>query len=531
MSLTVSRLMELPSLRRAKVLGGRGGLDRIVSSISVLEYSSTTDTQKKLFESIEFQGSEIVITAFSNVADDVEAQCANMRSMAEVGEVGVILYYVGIIMPSVNPKLVKLADELDFVLISMPENEPDLRYSEVITEVMDAIIRDQIDNPAFALDMLDRMAKLPHNQQTVRTIMRIASDRLRASVIITDAEYGILSEATWPRTEMLEQDEVLSYIEELSAEESFKEIMRKGRPSWIYRAEIHGGDDSLMHLIAISDGGKIESSLWKQAVEGVRLSMGVWGRNHGMVNLSELVRAIVQDEPVKMRRLGGLYHIDVEAMSDVWIMKNMGVSNPEIWIEPVKKLSSHFVSVELCGLYEGDIIIFPVGERTLRDINDWADALVDFCREENIAFKVTRCPMLQKTSAAKYAYEMNSAYLTDAMTIFPRRDYFTLSEIEFAGECRRIADAGKESAAGHMSMLQPLTERRDGEEIIRTLQTYILDEDSSITNTAKALFVHKNTVKYRLAKAGDLLGFHIGDILQSRNLAYALAIQRMLGPA
>ena len=51
MSLTVSRLMELPSLRRAKVLGGRGGLDRIVSSISVLEYSSTTDTQKKLFES------------------------------------------------------------------------------------------------------------------------------------------------------------------------------------------------------------------------------------------------------------------------------------------------------------------------------------------------------------------------------------------------------------------------------------------------------------------------------------------------
>ena len=125
MSLTVSRLMELPSLRRAKVLGGRGGLDRIVSSISVLEYSSTTYTQKKLFESIEFQGSEIVITAFSNVADDVEAQCANIRSMSEVGEVGMILYYVGIIMPSVDQRLVKLADELDFVLICMPENEPD----------------------------------------------------------------------------------------------------------------------------------------------------------------------------------------------------------------------------------------------------------------------------------------------------------------------------------------------------------------------------------------------------------------------
>lgn len=531
MSLTVSRLMELPSLRRAKVLGGRGGLDRIVSSISVLEYSSTTDTQKKLFESIEFQGSEIVITAFSNVADDVEAQCANIRSMSEVGEVGMILYYVGIIMPSVDQRLVKLADELDFVLICMPENEPDLRYSEVITEVMDAIIRDELDNPAFALDMLDRIAKLPHNQQTVKTIMRIASDRLRASVVITDAEYGILSEATWPRTETLGQEEVLSYIKDCSGGESFKETRRKGRPSWIYRAEIHTGDDSLMHLLAISEGGRIDPMLWKQAVEGVRLSMGVWGKDHGKVNLSELIRAIIQDEPIKMRRLGALYRIDVEAMSDVWIMKNMGVNNPEIWVEPLKKLSSHFVSVELCGLYDDDILIFPVGERTLRDMNDWAEALVEFFHEKNLNFRVTRCPMLQKTSAAKYAYEMNSAYLTDAMTIFPRRDYFTLSEIEFAGECRRIADAGKESAAECMSMLQPLIERRDGEEIIHTLQAYILDENSSTTRAAEALFVHKNTVKYRLQKAGDLLGFHIGDILQSRNLAYALAMQRMLGPA
>ena len=322
MSLTVSRLMELPSLRRAKVLGGRGGLDRIVSSISVLEYSSTTNTQKKLFESIEFQGSEIVITAFSNVADDVEAQCANIRSMSEVGEVGMILYYVGIIMPSVDQRLVKLADELDFVLICMPENEPDLRYSEVITEVMDAIIRDELDNPAFALDMLDRIAKLPHNQQTVKTIMRIASDRLRASVVITDAEYGILSEATWPRTETLGQEEVLSYIKDCSGGESFKETRRKGRPSWIYRAEIHTGDDSLMHLLAISEGGRIDPMLWKQAVEGVRLSMGVWGKDHGKVNLSELIRAIIQDEPIKMRRLGALYRIDVEAMSDVLMRRS-----------------------------------------------------------------------------------------------------------------------------------------------------------------------------------------------------------------
>ena len=81
MSLTVSQLLELPCLRRAKVLAGHRSLDRIVTSISVLEYSTPTETQKKLYESIEFWGSELVITGFCNVANDVDAQCANIRSM------------------------------------------------------------------------------------------------------------------------------------------------------------------------------------------------------------------------------------------------------------------------------------------------------------------------------------------------------------------------------------------------------------------------------------------------------------------
>ena len=40
MSVTVEDLLRLPSLRHAKVLGGAGGLHKVVSSISVLESSS-----------------------------------------------------------------------------------------------------------------------------------------------------------------------------------------------------------------------------------------------------------------------------------------------------------------------------------------------------------------------------------------------------------------------------------------------------------------------------------------------------------
>ena len=237
---------------------------------------------------------------------------------------------------------------------------------------------------------------------------------------------------------------------------------------------------------------------------------------------------IVQDEPIKMRRLGGLYHIDVEALSDMWIVKNQDGADLSQWVESIRELSAHFASIGLCEPYEGDILIFPVGSRTLRDMNDWGDALIQFCESRDIRVKITRCSLLQKTSDARYAYEINQSYLDDAVRVFPLRPFFTLSEIEFVKECREIAAAGKESVRWYTCLLEPILAGRDGEDIVRTLEVYLLDQNSSIIETAKALFVHKNTVKYRIQKAGDILGFHIGDVPQSKNLIYALSLQRIM---
>ena len=102
MSVTVSDLLNLPSLKQAKVIGGHKGLNKIVSSVSVLESVDPGNLTEDIFSSNEYIGSEIVITGFINCIDDVECQCANIRRLAEGGEVGMILFYVGIFLPEVN---------------------------------------------------------------------------------------------------------------------------------------------------------------------------------------------------------------------------------------------------------------------------------------------------------------------------------------------------------------------------------------------------------------------------------------------
>ena len=141
MSVTVEDLLRLPSLRGAELVAGRGAGKKLVSSISVLEYADPNVLQAELFRNNEFFGSEIVITGFLNIPRDVEAQCANLRRLADAGEVGLILFYVGVFMPEVDPKLMALADEKDFALIVMPRGRMDLRYSDVICEVMEASSR------------------------------------------------------------------------------------------------------------------------------------------------------------------------------------------------------------------------------------------------------------------------------------------------------------------------------------------------------------------------------------------------------
>lgn len=143
MSVTVSDLLKLPSLRQATVIGGHRGLSRIVSSISVLESTDPGVLVDNVFPAGEFFGSEIVITGFLNCLDDIDCQCANIQRLAEGGEVGLILFYVGVYLPYVDQRLIDLADQLDFVLVQMPWGQNELRYGEVISDVTECIYHDR----------------------------------------------------------------------------------------------------------------------------------------------------------------------------------------------------------------------------------------------------------------------------------------------------------------------------------------------------------------------------------------------------
>ncbi len=89
---------------------------------------------------------------------------------------------------------------------------------------------------------------------------------------------------------------------------------------------------------------------------------------------------------------------------------------------------------------------------------------------------------------------------------------------------------GDEQAIEHLrsEIHRPLVAA--GPVVLATLQTY-LDRGSSLEGTARALFVHANTVRYRLRRAHEVTGLNPGDPRDAYTLRVALTVGRIGGQA
>ena len=529
MSITVEDLMKLPSLNEAKVLAGKGGLSRIVSSISVLEYADPGSLCDNLFDNNEFYGSEIVITGFTNVKDDVDVQYRSVRRLIQAGEVGLILYYVGIFVPEIDRRLIELCNENDFVLICMPEKRMDLRYSEVICEVMEAIVKDHMVSTSLTGEVLEQVSRLPKHQQTVDTVLKILSDRLRTSLLLTDTSMRVLNEAAWPRTLGRALIELLPTLT-LPLPGGPPGYYNEEKNGLIHRRSITSSRGQTMELFLLKEGPPLEEELLYQAVEVVQLAVNLFSQGHDEVVIAELVKAILQDEPMKMRRLADIFHVDVISVNTMWII-NMGSQTEQKYGKKILSAALNTLKPAcrtlIADIYEHTAVILMDSPGSLAEQNSLAEDLYGQLKNCPGDITLTLCSPLADTSAVRSAFLSNQTMLEDTRKLYPGRGIYLLQDILFSGQIRSLAGKGEVNVRETLGILEPLR-ITDGPELLTTLEVYLLDASMSTARTAELLFLHKNTVKYRIHRISELIGFHPGHFPGALRLYEAAALSRML---
>lgn len=533
MSVTVADLLKLPSLRQAKVIAGQKGLTKVVTSISVLESTDPGILIDEVFPQGEYFGSEIVITGFLNMADNVEQQYINMKRLLEGGEVGLILFYVGIFLKEIHPRLIQLANEQDFVLIVMPEKDPTLRYGEVIGEVTDLIYRDRARQDSLIQEILARVAHLPVHQRSVPAILKMLSDRLSATVLLCDRELHPLQISAWPRNLEDVIRKRLEMLEELPAD---RDSVPCGilPDSTLTRFTIRPEHGPRQEFLILKEGVPLNKEVLEQTMDVVRLGVNIWGREQEQkdVAIHELIRATLQDEPFKMRQLADIFHIQVADINEMWILgceeqqterfRRQGLPFLREYLEP-------YCRTVIADFYEGYLVAFLDWIEHVPERGPISSELRTQLEALGFAATLTRCYPLEDTSAVRRSFLEHHEMISTARKIWPRQGCYTLQELHFATQCCQIIEKGEAVLGQAMAPLRPLLENAQDSMLLETLETYLLDAGSSTARCAELLFLHNNTVKYRLNRTRTLLGCELNSIPELFPVYQAVALGRLTG--
>ena len=407
MQLQIEQCLELPSLHEAALIAGAGGKSNAVTSVTVLEYPDLSLLTEKTVI-----GNELILSALAFIKDDVKAQCELIKHLSKMGEAGLIIYYTGIIIRELSQEVLDTADELNFPLIIMPVNRIDFRYSDVIVEVMEVIISERSQSHHYLRDLVLRLAHFPNEKHSINSVIKLLSDSLQCSVILTDKNYFCRSSA------LKEADDITDISAFLN--DILNELHVKGKVNlcfWkndirVWNNEIISANNQRLHLIVVDSGNKLRREDLLQAAEVVELFLNIWNRNMNYEGEDDLVHAILSNQPEEKDRLAKRMHIDIDEIHTMCVLRlkdsesGMQICGEALrpYIMEIKTYLSQWHDLLIVDMYENYIVSFSDdGLEDVAEISLLSELEEIFC-SRNAILDGAVCRMIKNTNMARKEY-------------------------------------------------------------------------------------------------------------------------------
>lgn len=523
MSVTILDIMHLPSLQEARIVAGMNGINRSIASVSVLEAAAAKDLDIDLPGHATNYGQEIILTAFVAYRDSVDAQCEAIHALHKEGEAGIIIFYVGSILPSIDPRVIDLANELEMPIIVMPEGRLDLRYSDVICEIMEAIINDRRENSYFTTEVIERISHLGTSQRSINNAVAIIRDRVQCSIYLMDELGRMLNMAEWPNGRNLPADKFYTTLTNDTAQiTGVQEVYIDGK-TYLADIETIQSTGSILYMLVVKEKGSLTQESCKQIKYIIKTYINLWTENYGQLDTKQLVSSIINDEPEKMRHIANAIKINVDNLSCAYFFYLKDGSHEFICLQKMREIIKDFISVYkntfLTDIFDDTVIVFA--DRRRERIDDDLPNLLHELEVRGLLCCVIINDTFETTQDAKHAYWAFQNYKKEISILFPRKRVVTGGEVSVVGRAKDNANTSSMSLADQL-----LTQKREAD-LMTTLEVYMLDADRSMQRTADYMNVHKNTIKYRLKCIEETIGHSISRMPEAYDIYLAVASIRL----
>lgn len=526
MGLLVYEIMSLPAMKDAAVLAGKTGLYNAVETIGTIDIFECLEHSLEHYETLSLNG-HIMLTAM--LTDwPIETQCACLSFLKASGASGIILFSLPDHAASIDPVFLQKADELELPVIRMPEKQ--WSYSEIINPIINAIIHRENEHFQLSYPTLMKLANVSKEKQSAAFLLETLSRDTMVSIALLDGEFAPQHRAELSQvfTDFFTGPGFRDAVERAAAQGQGEFTATGGQTIYFSCQQMFLYNSKVRHLVTASNTAPVSAAQQNWIAEVISFFFAAWNINKTGHN--SLALSILEEDQVETRSLAKALNIDLSRITIFFLFyptRRMSEQELDRYYSCIEKYVSQFVSRPVMAKYGTGIVVFLEAPQYPLDIFDFTEELqkaLSACGGEYVLFRHT-----QEELAHEKFFSAVAAAMEDARKIYPHKDVFSLQELRFVRACADTVAQGEESIGQSLEILRPLIKKQSWVgDLWHTLAAYLLDAECSVERVAHYLQVHPSTVKYRLNRIRELLGYSIQKVPEAYYLSAAVAVSRLL---
>jgi len=499
-AISVTEALALSCLEGAEVLAGARGLHRRVRGVNILEDANIVRWMR---------GGELLLTTGYTFREDLTALAPLIPALAERQLAGLVVK-LGLYLHEVPAEVRAAADELDLPIIGIDSG---VMFDDILSEVLGTILNRQAIELERSRAIHARLTAVALEGGSFAELAEAVSELVHRPVEIRDS-HGASLAVTPGVPEEPDSPHVARPIK--VGEVDHGEIIVWTQGTEIARHELQ----TMEHAATIAATGIAQ----ERAIASSE-------HRHRTLLLMQLVSRTPVDR-VEMTRWATAMGWNIDVPHAVVLVELRGADGP---IRVAGQPLEDRLTTAARQAIRGEAIVWGLGSG-LAMLVEPRGAIADVCRDLPAALRRLQPHvkvMVAAGGVAETVGDLGRSYEEAVATLALGRDLrgsdFVLEHREL-GVYRLLSRLSTEELRRHhRETLGPLLDYdRDHQgSLLQTLDVFLRCEQNRVRAAAE-LFVHYNTLRYRLSQIERLTGGLAGDAMSRLNLELALCAHRLL---
>jgi PucR family transcriptional regulator, purine catabolism regulatory protein len=506
-AITVREALALDCMRGAQIVAGASGDGRLITGVNVMEDANIVRWMR---------GGELLLTTGYTIRDDPAALQSLVPALAERDLAGLVIK-LGLYVEAVPDDVVALADRLGFPLVGLPAQT---MFDDVLSEVLGTILNRQAVELERSSAIHARLTQVAVDGGSFTELAEAVSELAQRPVAIRDAQGNVLA-----ATDGVPEDDGAP------DDDGAHQVVRPIRVGDAAHGEVvmwTGGVDLLPHELMTMEHAATVAAM---AIAQERSVVSSEQRHRTL-----LLMQLVSRQPVdraEIARWATAMGWDMDRARAVVLVElcdgageRVRVAGQPVEDRLVRAAQDAVTSQPIVWALRAGLALLveprPSLGRVTRDLHA---ALLRSGAAEGV--------MVAAGGVAAHVDDLGRSYEEAASTLALGRELsgrdFVL-EHEELGVYRLLSRLPLDELRRHRAeAIGPLLEydRDHNGALVHTLEVFLRCERNRV-RAAEELFIHYNTLRYRLGQIDQLTGGLSGDSTARLNLELALCAHRLV---